>query len=77
MRPCPPGSKTTRWSPNTALLGDLPWADFPECPTDRAFPGPAPEKRAPFAAAFLVKLHEDKRYMNDLRTFLVEHPALV
>src|SRR5262245_21637966 len=59
------------------LLGSLPWADFPERPTSRAFPGPKPEKRAPFAAAFLIKLHEDKRYMSDLRTFLLEHPALV
>ena len=60
-----------------ALLGDLPWADFPERPTDRPWPGPKPDPRAPFAAAFLVKLHEGKRYMSDLRTFLVEHPALV
>ena len=60
-----------------ALLGPLPWALFPERPTDRAFPGPDPDPRAPFAAAFLIKLHEDKRYMSDLRTFLLEHPALV
>src|SRR5262245_28659075 len=60
-----------------ALLGSLPWADFPERRTDRAFPGPVPDPRAPFAAAFLIKLHEDKRYMSELRTFLLEHPALV
>jgi Transposase DDE domain len=60
-----------------ALLGDLPWADFPERPTDRPWPGPTPEPRAPFAAAFLIKLHEDKRFMSELRTYLVEHPALV
>ena len=60
-----------------ALLGDLPWQHFPERPTDRPWPGPQPDRRAPFAAAFLVKLHEDKRYMSDLRAFLVEHPALV
>jgi len=60
-----------------ALLGDLPWHRFPERPTDRPWPGKQPDRRAPFAAAYLVKLHEGKRYMSDLRTFLIEHPALV
>jgi hypothetical protein len=60
-----------------ALLGDLPWQQFPERATDRPWPGPQPQPRAPFAAAYLVKLHEDKRFMSDLRTYLVEHPALV
>ncbi|RRR67392.1 MAG: hypothetical protein EI684_19055 [Candidatus Viridilinea halotolerans] len=60
-----------------ALLGSLPWETFPERPTDRPYPGPAPEQRAPFVAAFLVKLHEEKRYMSSLRAFLIEHPALV
>jgi hypothetical protein len=30
-----------------ALLGSLPWADFPERPTDRAFPGPDPTRAHP------------------------------
>jgi hypothetical protein len=60
-----------------ALLGSLPWQQFPERPTDRPWPGPKPEPRAPFAAAYLVKLHEDKRFMSELRTYLTEHPALV
>jgi hypothetical protein len=60
-----------------ALLADLPWHQFPERPTDRPWPGPQPDPRAPFVAAFLVKLHEHKRFMSDLRTFLLEHPALV
>jgi hypothetical protein len=60
-----------------ALLGELPWAAFPERPTDRPWPGPQPEPRAPFAAAFLIKLHEDKRFMSELRSYLIEHPALV
>jgi len=59
------------------LLGSLPWAHFPERPTDRPWPGPDPDLRAPFVAAFLIKLHENKRYMSDLRSFLIEHPALV
>ena len=60
-----------------ALLGDLPWRQFPERPTDRPWPETAPEPRAPFVAAYLVKLQEDKRFMSDLRTYLLEHPALV
>ena len=60
-----------------ALIGDLPWHRFPERPTSRPWPGPQPDPRAPFVAAFRIKLHEGKRYMSDLRTFLLEHPALV
>jgi len=60
-----------------ALIGTLPWPDFPERLTDRPWPGRAPDPRAPFVAAYLVKLHEGKRFMSDLRTFLIKHPALV
>jgi hypothetical protein len=59
------------------LLGDLPWATFPERPTDRPWPGKPPHPRAPFVAAYLVKLHEGQRSMGHLRTYLIEHPALV
>ena len=59
------------------LLGPLDWDHFPERPTDRPWPGKPPAPRAPFVAAYLVKLNEGKRYMSDLRQFLVEHPALV
>jgi hypothetical protein len=60
-----------------SLLGPLPWADFPERSTLRAWPGPDPDPRAPFVAAYLIKLQEGKRYMSDLRAFLIKHPALV
>ncbi len=60
-----------------ALLGALPWRQFPERSTERPWPGPQPDPRAPFVAAYLVKLHEGKRYMSDLRAYLIEHPALV
>lgn len=59
-----------------ALLGTIPWHQFPERPPDHPWPGPDPEARAPFVAALLIKLHEGKRSMADLRTFLLEHPAL-
>jgi hypothetical protein len=60
-----------------ALIGQLPWADFPERPYDRNWPGPTPDPRAPFVAAYLVKLHEGKRFMSELREYLIQHPALV
>lgn len=60
-----------------ALLSSLDWANFPERPTDRPWPGSDPAPRASFVAAYLVKLHEHKRSMGALRTFLIEHPALV
>jgi hypothetical protein len=59
------------------LLGPLDWEHFPERDSHRPWPGPQPQPRAPFVAAFLVKLEEQKRYMSDLREFLVEHPPLV
>jgi hypothetical protein len=59
------------------LLGPLDWEHFPERDPHRPWPGPQPQPRAPYVAAFLVKLEEQKRYMSDLRQFLVEHPALV
>jgi len=59
------------------LLGDLDWDHFPERNPHRAWPGPTPAPRAPYVAAYLVKIEEGKTYMSDLRTFLVEHPPLV
>lgn len=59
------------------LLGALDWSHFPERPGGRAWPGPTPVPHAPFVAAYLVKLEEGKRHFGQLRTFLVEHPALV
>ncbi len=64
-----------------ALIGVLPWATFPERPPlrpdERPWSGPLPNPRAPFAAAYLIKIQEGKRSMSDLRTYLIEHPALV
>lgn len=59
-----------------ALLSPLDWAHFPER-TEHPWPGPAPLPRAPFVAAYLVKLDQRLRYMADLRDFLVQHPALI
>jgi len=59
------------------LLGPLDWEHFPERDPHHPWPGPQPQPRAPYVAAFLVKLEEQKRYMSDLHKFLVEHPALV
>ena len=59
------------------LLGPLDWAHFPERPTNHPWPGPTPAPRAPYVAAYLVKLNEGLRSMGHLRRYLVEHPALV
>jgi hypothetical protein len=59
------------------LLGPLDWDHFPERDPYRPWPGPQPAPRAPFVAAYLVKLDQGKRYMTHLRHYLVEHPALV
>jgi hypothetical protein len=85
--PCPllhPAAPLPQWVADDpvvqkyrALLASLPWHAFPERARDRAWPGPRPDPRAPFVAAYLVKLHEHKRFMSELRAYLVEHPALV
>ncbi len=59
------------------LLGPLAWDHFPERNPNYAWPGPIPHPRAAYVASFIIKLHEDKNYMSDLRGYLVEHPALV
>jgi len=59
------------------LLGPLDWEHFPERPTHRPWPGPTPAPRAPYVAAFLVKLNEGLRSLGHLRRYLLEHPALV
>jgi hypothetical protein len=59
------------------LLGPLDWEHFPERPTNRPWPGKTPAARAPLVAAYLIKLNEGKRYMSDLRQYLIENPALV
>ena len=59
------------------LLGPLDWGHFPERPTSRLWPGPAPLPRAPFVAAYLLKLDKGLKSMGKLRAELVEQPALV
>ncbi len=59
------------------LLGPLDWAHFPERPTNHPWPGPTPAPRAPYVAAYLIKLNEGLRSLGKLRTYLCEHPALV
>lgn len=59
------------------LLGPLDWDHFPERDRHRPWPGTRPAPRAPYVAAYLVKLDQEKRTMAGLRRYLVEHPALV
>lgn len=71
VRDCPVAMKYVR------LLGEMPWSGFPERSTERSWPGPRPAPRAPFVAAYMVKIDRRMPYMSDLRGFLIEHPALV
>ena len=59
------------------LLGPLDWAHFPERAAHHPWPGPTPAPRAPYVCAYLIKLNEGLRSMGKLRTYLLEHPALV
>jgi len=59
------------------LLGGLDWQHFPERDAERAWPGVTPQRRAPYVAAFLVKLDAGLRHMTDLRNYLVLNPPLV
>lgn len=59
------------------LLGPLDWTNFPERAQNRAWPGSQPAPRAPFAAAFLIKLDKGQPSMPKLVEHLVENPALV
>lgn len=45
------------------LLGPLDWDRFPERPTNRPWPGPDPAPRAPYVAAYLIKLNEGLKSM--------------
>jgi hypothetical protein len=60
-----------------SLLGDLDWEHFPERPDHDGTPGPKPAPRAPFVAAFLIRLDKGFPVMSQLRTYLCEQPALV
>lgn len=60
-----------------SLLGDLDWEHFPERPDHDGTPGPKPQPRAPFVAAFLIRLDKNFPVMSKLREYLCEQPALV
>jgi hypothetical protein len=59
------------------LLGGLDWQHFPERDVKRSWPGVTPQRRAPYVAAFLVKLDGGLRHMTDLRNYLVMNPPLI
>lgn len=55
----------------------LDWTRVRERSAERTWPGPPPHPRAAYLKALLVKLREGKRYISELRRYLVEHPVLV
>lgn len=60
-----------------AFFAQLDWSRVPERDSSRPWPGPIPHPRSAYVKALLVKICEEKRFVTDLRTFLVEHPPLV
>lgn len=60
-----------------SLLGELDWERFPERPLHDGTPGPKPQPRAPYVAAFLIRLDKGFSVMPKLRQYLCEQPALV
>ena|SRR5579859_7789355 len=55
----------------------LDWSALDQQQAARHVPGPSPHPESAYVKAFLLKICEEKRYMTQLRTFLVEHPLLV
>ncbi len=58
------------------LVGPLPWKRFPERNLQRNW-GQTTIPHAAFSAACLLKLNEDLVSMDDLRRYLIEHPAFI
>jgi hypothetical protein len=55
----------------------LDWTELPERSQDHPWPGTLPHPESAYVKALLVKLCEQKAYITDLRTFLLDHPLLV
>src|SRR5467141_4021663 len=72
------GLRRTPWLGGIAPFFErLDWRQVPERDEGRAWPGGPAHPHAAYVKALLVKLCEGKRYVTDLRRFLVEHPILV
>jgi hypothetical protein len=60
-----------------AFFALLDWDRVLERDPHRPWPGSPPHPKAAYAKALLVKLCEGKRFVTELRAFLLEHPWLV
>jgi hypothetical protein len=60
-----------------AFFALLDWEQVPPRDARRPWPGPVPQPRTAYIKALLIKLCEQKAYVTQLRTFLLEHPLLV
>lgn len=60
-----------------AFFAHLDWTRVPERDPRRPWPGPHPHPRTAYIKALLVKLCEGKRFVTELRAFLLEHSLLV
>jgi len=70
VRDCPPAMRFLD------LVGPLPWHQFPERNLLRNW-GQAVIPHSAFSAACLLKLNEGLVSMDDLRRYLIEHPAFI
>lgn len=59
------------------LLGGLAWDEFPEADPAGPKRGPKPAPRAPFVAAYLIKVDKGLKSMPKLCEYLIENPAVV
>jgi hypothetical protein len=54
----------------------LDWSHIPERSCDRPWPGPHPQPRHAFLKALLLQITQHLEHSTELRTFLLQHPAL-
>src|SRR5688572_4936270 len=59
------------------IFACLDWSVVPERDPQRPWPGTVPHPCSAYVKALLVKVWEGKRYITELRAYLLDHPLLV
>ena len=60
-----------------ALFAMIDWTLVPARDPARRWPGSPPHPTAAYLKTLLIKLHEEKPFITQVRAFLVAHPLLV